>query len=115
MTRDRDETAKIDNKARPNSRKPPSPMVNVLLREQKQDRAGYKELDAAITASTKKDQTTLPIPEVVVTKVSELRDQAKARLIEAKKGITKKINESFSTLPSPPTVAETREWTTKPT
>jgi hypothetical protein len=87
--------------------------VNDILREQQQQTASGKEIDEAITAFTKPDQKELPSPEQVVTKVTELREQAKQREIEAQKELAKKINESFATLPAGATVAQTREWTTK--
>lgn len=87
--------------------------VNDILRDQKQKTASGKELDEAITASTKPDQKELPSAEQVATKVTELREQAKQKEIQAQKDLAKKINESFATLPAGANVAQTREWTTK--
>jgi hypothetical protein len=87
--------------------------VNDILREQKQKTASGKEIDEAITAATKPEQKELPSPEQVVTKVTELREQAKQKEIQAQKDLAKKINESFATLPAGANVAQTREWTTK--
>jgi hypothetical protein len=87
--------------------------VNDILREQKQNIANGKELDQAITAITKPEQKDLPTAEQVATKVTELREQAKQKEIQAQKELVKKINDSFATLPANPGVTQTRDWTTK--
>jgi hypothetical protein len=87
--------------------------VNDILREQKQNIANGKELDQAITAITKPEQKDLPTAEQVATKVTELREQAKQKEIQAQKELVKKINDSFATLQANPGVTQTRDWTTK--
>ena len=87
--------------------------VNDILREQKKNIANGKELDQAITAITKPEQKDLPTAEQVATKVTELREQAKQKEIQAQKELVKKINDSFATLPANPGVTQTRDWTTK--
>jgi len=84
-----------------------------LLREQKQKGASTKEVDEAIAAIAKPEQTELPTAEQVAAKITEFREQVQNKELQAQQELTKKIDDSFSTLRPGANVAQTREWTTK--
>ena len=112
-TRNADLMKRLEESERRSQRMELKSDVNDILRDQKQKTANGKELDEAINAVANPEQKNLPTAEQVATKVTELREQAKQKEVQAQKELAKRINESFTTLPAGANVVQTREWTTK--